>query len=191
MNATPPALNTTPGWTPPALAPSNDSFGFVLNNLLQCANSQLVADNRATCSVFVAPGLDVAWDNCCGDCNNTPGTLGGQLWSRLIDVVPADDVFNPTCGYPLLRARIGIGTTRCVHTLGDDATIPTDGEKDGDSAQITKDAAAILKAYSCCMRTSPGITQARVERYTSLGPEGGCAGGEWIFRMVMDVCAGC
>lgn len=156
-----------------------DIFGPLLTEFLACANAALSpAPGRA----LVAPGLDVAWDDCCE----------GQVWVRLITVQPSGRPFPQfdaaqQCGATLWAATIGIGVVRCVSVVDDQGRAPTPAQLNADSVQMTADMDALREAIQCCMAVNDRLV--KFSRWDALGPQGGCAGGEWQVVAALDNCA--
>ena len=121
---------------------------------------------------IVAPGSTVAWDDCCA----------GQLWARVITVVPLykgtmNGVQCPT-GYDF---TLGVGVIRCVATVDDRGRAPSAQQitRDGTAGQRDmREIADVLQSY----RPVDALA-GRLGTWTPLGPDGGCAGGEWTYQM--------
>lgn len=152
--------------------------------LLACAVTQLeavgapVPDRR-----FIAPGLEVAWDDCCD----------GQLWVRIIKVHPVNPfptkvLATVPCPYPM-GANLGLGILRCGSGLGQldqPEAAPTIADLTGDARQMTCDMAALSAAIDCCYdRIGDGETTS--DQWSPLGPGGGCYGGEWTLWIDVDL----
>lgn len=117
--------------------------------------------------VFLNPGIDVAWDVCCG----------GQLWIRVVRMHPVNPlpqkVFKTSeCG-DRLGAQIAVGIIRCQTGLDalDQGGFPTEDQLTADASQMLLDMAAIFRVLC-----DAGIM---IDMWTPLGPKGGCYGGEW------------
>lgn len=132
---------------------------------------------------FLAPGAEVAWDNCCeGD-----GGVGGQLWVRLISVHPAAPFpridNEQKCGVTFLAATLGVGVVRCAHTLDDQGNPPTADQMTGDTNRLIDDMDDIMSG----IQTNYDWHN-KLGTYTSVGPDGGCAGGEWTVTVRLQPC---
>jgi hypothetical protein len=132
---------------------------------------------KPTRVIEVAPGASVAWDDCCG----------GQVWTRVVQVVPAVGRAGSTqapCGVLYWVATVALGVVRCAHSLRDDGTAPPAHLISEDGQDMLDDLAALQEVVVCHPRT------ASITGWTPLGPQGGCHGGEWVFTVRFDVC-GC
>ena len=129
---------------------------------------------------FLAPGAQVAWDNCCED-----GGGGGQLWVRAVNVLPGwprqDN--EQKCGIRLATAVLAVGVIRCAHTLDDQGNSPTPAEMTSDTTRIMEDMEDMLSGVMENYEWTYTMGQ-----WTPLGPDGGCAGGEWIVNVRVQPC---
>jgi hypothetical protein len=120
-----------------------------------------------------------AWDVCC-DC----GDGSGQLWVRLVGWEPNpddDDVGWGGCEQTT-ELVIGVGSLRCVPTLDDNGNPPS-AEQEADSAtQIQWDADVLRNAVMC------SLTERRWVSWQPLDNQGGCGGGEHLFRVPFYPC---
>lgn len=148
----------------------------VLTELLGCAQATLDPVPKLA---FVATGFAVTWDDCCN----------GQTWSRLEAV---DEVTAPKMGHapqhPCQRTwavTAGLGALRCS-ALSADGGSPGGPAMTADSLQVIRDQARLLTAIQCCVPMIPGLlTAPRITRWVSMGPEGGCVGGEWAMTLTV------
>jgi hypothetical protein len=128
--------------------------------------------------VHVAPGAEVAWDDCCD----------GQVWSRVIQVLThttnSRSAAGPPCGVDYWIATIGLGVIRCAHSLNEDGSAPTALEVEGDGFDMLADMANLQEVVLCNPNTW------NVVQWLPLGPNGGCHGGEWTFTVQVPTC-GC
>ncbi|MBE3130028.1 MAG: hypothetical protein IMZ54_04815 [Acidobacteria bacterium] len=123
--------------------------------------------------VFLNPGIDVAWDVCCG----------GQLWIRVVRMHPVNPLPSKAfpssaCGYPL-GVQIAIGVIRCQTGLEIlDTPEPKPAQFDTFGTQLTGDAEQMLLDMAAIYRVlcEAGIM---IDQWNPLGPKGGCYGGEW------------
>lgn len=160
-----------------------DVLGPTLETILQCAADALAECGRLPGLVHLAPGAVVSFDNCCEP--------GGQLWVRLIEIYPSGRPFPALdsaqqCGITELAMRVGVGVIRCAHTLDADGTFPTAAELTSDALNMTADASILLDALLCCVPDQVQIS--KIDRWTPLGPDGGCVGGEWSFFVGVPIC---
>mgnify|MGYP000901333097 CR=1 FL=1 len=123
------------------------------------------------------PGGEVAWDDCCD----------GQLWVRLAAILPNPGAGQP-CGVMTWTATFGIGVVRCISVLDDEGRAPAPAALTTDTLRMTGDTAALIKAIQC--QAIPRAESLTVVRWEPLGPEGGCAGGEWLVSVKFMNC-GC
>lgn len=150
-----------------------------LNRLLDCAADELdrlpevdPALDGAPERRYVAPGAVVAWDNCCD----------GQLVVRVARAWPANPfptkvLAQVPCSYPI-AVQIGLSIVRCVAVLDDRGRAPSADETHADGHQMVSDMGALLRAIECCLDEDAGDTV--IDQWAPLGPNGGCAGGEWL-----------
>lgn len=159
-----------------------DSLGPRLERVLTAAETALTECSRPVGLVHLAPGAQVAWDNCCED--------GGQLWVRVIEVYPSGRPFpardsEQQCGLTTIAARVGLGAIRCAHVVGDNGIAPSAAQMTSDALGATADMSVLLGVLECEVEKPY-----KIDRWRPLGPQGGCAGGEWEFIIGLDWC-GC
>lgn len=149
-----------------------------MQNLLNAVDVEMRHD---TAIQFLAPGEQVAWDNCCED-----GGGGGQLWVRCVQVVPGwpNRDAEQKCGVRLATAVLGVGVIRCAHTLDDQGNPPTAEEMTGDATRIMEDMEDMFSGISSNFEFVHKLGQ-----WIPLGPDGGCAGGEWTVNVRLQPCA--
>lgn len=170
----------------PILPPNPDRLGPLMGDLLDCAEAALVRYGVPTSLVHLAPGAEVAWDNCCEG--------GGQLYVRAIQMFPSGNPFPQidgsarNCDPYMLAARVAVGVIRCAHTVTDEGLAPTAAQMTGDTLAMTRDAAILHEAVRCCFKDTPGLLKVLMESWQPLGPLGGCAGGEWPLIIGLPVC---
>lgn len=165
-----------------------DTLGPALTDLLDKVDRRLEECDRQAALVTLSPGAEVAWDNCCPDENTEGG--GGELWVRVINITP-QPVGSQPCDITDLKANIGVGVIRCMHSLNTEGS-PTKEQMTDDTLNMTKDADAILAAVRTWEGTKHiNMKSLSVERGTPLGPLGGCGGWEWTFTFRYQMCAGC
>jgi hypothetical protein len=146
-----------------------------LDYALACASTALAANPPGR--AFVAPGQEVAWDDCCD----------GQLHVRLISLGPDNALqtrkaSGQPCGPEFWIATIGLGIVRCAHTVDDEGNAPTPGQISSDANDMTGDLTALLDAITCCIRPTS------ITGWTPVGPLGGCHGGEWVYTVRIPAC---
>ena len=131
---------------------------------------------------FVQPGTEVAWDDCCS----------GQLALRLISWEPitSGPAMSSPCAPAGWRAQLGISLIRCVASLSDSGDAPTPDHLTADAIDILTDASQMEQLLTCTV--SGLVDRLTLVNYIPSGPQGGCAGGEWIFRIMFTATAcGC
>lgn len=116
---------------------------------------------------IVQPGATVAWDDCCD----------GQLWVRVISATPVYQG-NSNCAVGM-DVTYAVGIVRCVTALDDRGRAPKD-------TKVTKDGMRTIEDM-CTLHTAlDGLTlghRMQIGTWTPLGPNGGCAGGEWAVNI--------
>lgn len=130
---------------------------------------------------FLAPGEQVAWDNCCED-----NGVGGQLWVRCISVSPGwpKNDTEQKCGVRLATATLGVGVVRCAHTLDDQGNPPTGEEMTSDAVKLMEDMEDMFSGIVTNYEWHHNVGM-----YTPVGPDGGCAGGEWTVAVRIQPCS--
>lgn len=137
------------------------SGGFVLGTLLTSSlSAALSAISPKPGRSFVQPGGQGAWDDCCD----------GQLWIRIISIQPASTSI-PGCP-PEWDVLLGLGIIRCVSTVDDRGIAPPAASLTSEAAQMVSDLEALESV----------VAEHKNQRWIPLGPQGGCAGGEWSFE---------
>lgn len=132
-------------------------------------------------SQFLAPGEQVAWDNCCDDGNGG----GGQLWVRCISVFPGwpKQDSDQKCNVRLATAVLGVGIVRCAHTLDDQGNAPSGDDMTADATRIMEDMEDVFSGVVENFEWTANIGQ-----WMPVGPDGGCAGGEWSVSVRLQPC---
>lgn len=160
-----------------------DLIGSLLQTALLCAREGLT---HQVTRMLVAPGAEVAWDECCD----------GMLWTRLLQVVPAQLMqqgqgpFGMTrvgpCGVLMWEATIGVGVLRCASMVDDAGQAPAPATLTAEALQVVQDMADVAAALQCCV--APQAEKLTMGMWTPLGPEGGCVGGEWTAAVLVSNC---
>ena len=159
-----------------------DTVGFAVEDLLSDAEDALIAKDRPVGLVVFAPGNNVVWDNCCAASDG-----GGQLWVRVVSVLPQPAGAQP-CDITDLQVRVGLGVVRCM-LGGDEEGFPTAEEMLEDARGAGRDAEILLTAIRDWAGTQHvNLKSLRVEQGLPLGPQGYCGGWEWtlVFRVLMQ-----
>lgn len=160
-----------------------DTLGPALESLLETAKTALEDCDRPAGLVSLAPGNNVAWDNCC-ECD------GGQLWVRVVSALPRPQPSQP-CDITDVQVRLGLGVVRCMHGLSDEG-FPTVEQMTGDTLAMTQDADILLWAIRDWELTRFVIPKSLlVEQGLPQGPSGFCGGWEWTLSFRLLQCRGC
>lgn len=138
------------------------------------------------CRVALYPSGNVPWDNCESGCNGA--SSDGQLWAAFIGVsAVGGEPGNGPCRRFTFTAEIGV--VRCEKAkLGDDGQMPASALVEADSDQQAADADAISNALVCCDTRPESLRDLELVSWAPRGPSGGCVGGVWTVRGVLDVC---
>jgi hypothetical protein len=151
----------------------------ILGDLTDCLCGLLATKGGGkTCWCGYLPGNDIAWDGC-GECDEGGCGLG---FITVNSVFPSSTLPNPdfgmTCNAPL-AATLTVGALRCIPIAEQEMPDELDVIEAG--LAIVADMAAIHEAIACCM----GANEYVIGQYVSLGPEGGCAGGQWTVTVAL------
>ena len=149
------------------------SISSVIADLVDCVCVALETDGAGpTCWCGFYPGSQVSWDYC-GECS---GGSCGMGYVRLVNAYRSEDMLNPDlntrCASPL-TLQLAVGAIRCIPVADDDGRLPDPESMWESSLAVLADMAALFVAADCC----PG--EHILGEYTPVGPQGGCAGGEW------------
>lgn len=128
----------------------------------------------------LSPGQETVWDDCCG----------GQLWVRLVSVVPQMDPSAsrgaaPNCGLLGWTVDLAVGAVRCVTGLDENGEPPTADVMTNDVLAEVRDMEDIRDALIYEMGDIPCLSRPTLLNWAPLGPLGGCGGGEWQFRFLL------
>lgn len=174
-----------------------DTISPVLEALLGKAAQDSIDCERPYGRVVYSAGNTVAWDNCCGSSEE-----GGQLWVRLISILPQPQASQP-CDITDLQVRAALGGVRCQHCLDDDDVedfAPSVEEMLEDARAQGADADRLLRSIRTLtdlpVEENPWARRVnwkslKVEQGLPLGPEGCCGGFEWTFVFRVLMCDGC
>lgn len=135
------------------------------------------------CRVAVYPGAEVAWDTCetlgCGSGKD------GQLW---VAAQPAT-VLEQGGGCRRIIWTAEVGIVRCAAGPRGDGSPPTVEAVEADAAQQSADSMAIMRAITARTAERPEcLDGVELVSWQPLGPSGGCVGGAWTIRGVLDEC---
>jgi hypothetical protein len=158
---------------------SSTRLAKVIADLTDCVCELLATKGGgATCWCGYVPGIEVSWDGC-GECDRGGCGMGYVSVQSVFpsSALPAPD-FGTTCEGPL-AAQLVVGALRCI-PIGDDE-VPDAKDMMEAGLAIIADMGALHEAIACCM----GDREYVVGQYDSLGPEGGCAGGQWTVTVAL------
>jgi hypothetical protein len=144
--------------------------------LVQCICAALAVDGAGpTCFCGVVPGDDVAWDYC-GECDDSG--LCGMGYVRInqsyvSENFPTQIPATNGCRTGVLTLELVVGSLRCVPLPEEDGTLPNEADQAEAWDRQIADMSALFTAICEC------FPDASIGSYSALGPQGGCAGGEW------------
>jgi hypothetical protein len=164
----------------------------IMTGVLSAAASAFNDCGRTPGRVELTPGNLPAWDDCCE----------GQLYVRVMELYPTGGQNSPfpqidasqrgaasaLCKIHMMAVHVGVGILRCAATVDDDGTAPTPARVTNDAVLMYEDSATLLNALVCDVPSVKGILSMKLDRWTPLGVEGGCAGGEWGAYFAVDPC---
>lgn len=138
--------------------------------------------------ILVAPGAEVAWDNC--QCGQLSASVSRLYPSRRF---PDDWSLRKdgNCSQAYVIADMNIQMVRCVPGVDTDGNPPTPVSLSAAALIQFEDMYVIRQTASCYLQTaydaptSPSLKIAEwlIGDQTPLGPEGGCAGSELHFKV--------
>lgn len=143
-------------------------------SLLECICNGLADEGAGpTCWCGFYPGALPTWDYC-GECS---GDTCGMAYVRMVNSFASTNFPNADitvgCAAPL-ALELQIGALRCIPVADEQGTLPNEATMWEASLGIVADMSALYLAICNC----PDV-EVLLGEYTPLGPEGGCAGGEW------------
>lgn len=160
-------------------------------SLLSAAASALTVAGVPASTVLLAPGSNIAWDDCCN------GTLY-LLVNRVYPTAGADSPFPMmestapgaapgTC--PRMMAwRMTLGLLRCAATMDSQGNPPSAAQIGANGAAQGRDIDLLMQTILCTYPTLPGIRKVKIDTWTPLVTDGACTGGEWTFFAGVDPC---
>jgi hypothetical protein len=161
---------------------AEDLVGPLALGVLNCVKERL---RYPVGLAHLAPGNNVAWDDCCN----------GQLWVRVISVVGASSMSNPRLQPCALQfqVRLGVGVIRCAAVINDQGVPPSAQQMTNDTLMMLVDRTDVMQALICCVPNIPGLNSQtlRIEDWLPQGPQGGCVGGEITITFTIGGCADC
>lgn len=164
----------------------SSSLEPTLEAILRKAVSAFAEQGTLPKEVFLAPGAEVAHDNCCDG--------GGELYLRVVEIYPtgrpfpARDNGASVCGAALIAVTLAIGTVRCAHTVDEYGTPPSAEQMTNDELQLLDDM-AILHDVLARLSGEGVVPKVSVSSWKPQGPRGGCVSGEWVFTVgILGMC---
>ena len=153
-----------------------------LDATLESGGGSTRVPTMRTC--LLVPG-NIAWDGC--ECGQLALSIQRIYPSLRFPADASEDPATGGCevGFKAVQAIASI--TRCVSgiTAGTPPRLPTCAALRADALVMQADAWAMDRAVRCCLaayKTAHTIFDYRVGGLAFVGPEGGCAGSELIFK---------
>lgn len=165
-------------------APVSNVLEILRDALDLLTNVEACAIEPAPCRVAVYPsGGAVPWDTCESGCNGE--SSDGQLWAAFTSVV-SNNQPGPCRSYTWTAE---IGVVRCEKAKPNDSgQMPSTALVEADAQQQAADADAIFNALTCCVDRPETLRDVELLTWAPRGPSGGCVGGIWTVRGVLDIC---
>lgn len=116
-----------------------------------------------------------------------------QLNIRVISITPPPSATvsqQLSCGPNELVVSVGLGTVRCVASIDKSGRPPSPETIAQEAAEGNRDMWALLAALNC-VDDYPFDFDRVITSWLPRGPEGGVAGGEWLFSMRIPNCVSC
>lgn len=152
-----------------------DRLGPILVDLLNYLDEALVSCEAAPCRVFLDVSDNPPWELCC-QCAD--GSIG-QAYVTVYRVRHMNQVDGGTMPCPgIFEADVRIGVLRCAITSEDDGTPPPQDAVSMQSLGVLRDRLAINQAIRCLFGSEYDVDDWTLGNWRSLGPQGGCVGGE-------------
>lgn len=152
-----------------------DLIGPILHSIVE--ESRLALSPVPDRVIYIAPGNEVAWDDCCV----------GQLSGRIVSINPhvgTQPRSASPCGVLYWDVLLAVGILRCVDVVDDQGVAPPAPVLTADGQQMLWDAQALQQVILCHKDVKA------INVWVPQGPQGGCAGGEWTFLVTVGAC-GC
>jgi hypothetical protein len=161
------------------------------NDLLMCVSAELAAlDAGAPARSFVAPGAEIAWDDC--QC--------GQLTVHVLRAYPSDsfpilkqDGPFTRCAPKLTVVEFVVTILRCVTVQGDQGQAPPAAKLAEDAITDQLDRAAVRRGVVCCLTADNPLLQRSylIQEQLAVGSEGECMGSELHLFVGLPNCRDC
>lgn len=163
----------------------------VITGVGQCAVDAINAnspDNLLNRVCLHVPG-QIAWDDC--QCGSFTQTAGPWLWSE--NGRTPTELFGDEnhCRTAFTGIAVTAEVLRCVPGVDDDGNSPSCEALAFASQQLHADAVAMRRGIVCClenMRVAGEIEAWGVVSHNAIGPEGGCAGSQLVYRFWLPNC---
>jgi len=161
------------------------------NELLLCVSAELAGlDAGAPARSFVAPGAQIAWDDC--EC--------GQLTVHVLRAYPSDtfpilkqDGPFTRCAPKLTVAEFIVTILRCVAVQDDHGRAPTAAKLAANAVTDQLDRAAVRRGVICCLEPEDPRLRRNflMQEQLAVGSEGECMGSELHVFVGLPNCRDC
>lgn len=158
-----------------AVCCDGEKLGPILQDLLNALDDALVECDAAPCRVFLDVSTDPPWEICCQCADGSVGQA--YVAVSTIRHLNQTEAGTMRC-QGIFEADVRIGVLRCSVT-GDDRGNPPD--QDAVSLQslgVLRDRLAINQTIRCVFGATHDSDDWTQGDWRSLGPRGGCVGGE-------------
>lgn len=147
-----------------------------IESALDCIRDELECQGVGVCRYDTLIAAQDQLDGC-DCCENTPDGTQGRVWARATDVTAVEGPRNiPNCP-PSFVAAINFGISRCAVT---GENLPSSDVLRDQAVRGYADMHAIYMALSKCDSRRWPTT---MNRWTPIGPSGGCYGGIWSVEL--------
>lgn len=160
--------------------------------LIDCLTQVLAQCGDPTCRASLVPGAAAAWDKC--DCAKTG--CGGQSWVLINSITPLNlldgaNAGTVSCAWEY-EMQMTMGVLRCSKAMENDGSPPSAQQLEDEATRMLKDAARMREAAMCCwpLAVNPPLEKGmwQLGAWSSLGPDGSCAGGQMIVIARFNEC---
>lgn len=158
-----------------AVCCDKEYLGPILNRLLNAVEQALIDCGRPACRVFLDSSGAPAWDICC-ECGD--GT-SGQLWVSVYEInhLNTTNAGTMRC-ISQFEAQVNVGLLRCAWVQDENGNPPDADAVSLQTLGVLRDRVLINQAIICEFGQTLDVDQWTLGAWTSLGPEGGCVGGQ-------------
>lgn len=152
-----------------------EALGPVLLRLLNSVDAALVECDATPCRVFLSVEEHPPWDQCCYCADNSVG----QLYVTAPKIVHLNntDIGVMRC-IGLMEATVKVGVLRCALTVDDAGNAPDPDLVSLQAIGVFRDRLAINQGIVCNFGPTYDSDLWTLGDWESLGPRGGCVGGE-------------